>query len=92
MAEVELSMERMIWFDLYLVIGLLVSCTFLILHNPVPDQNQRFDISICVPILAIMWPVILLTLVLEKPWNSAKWKNRLNTNPTKDQIDANRGP
>ena len=72
-------MEHSIWFDVYLALGVLVSCTFLIFHNPKPDLNQRFDIAICVPILALMWPVILLTLILEKPWNSARWKNRLQT-------------
>lgn len=76
-AYAAVRVERLIWLDVYLCVGVLVACAFLVLHNPKPDPNQRFDIAICVPILAMMWPVIVLTLVLEKPWNSPEWKNRL---------------
>jgi NhaP-type Na+/H+ or K+/H+ antiporter len=59
----------------YLLVGVLVGGAWLMFQNPKTD-SQRFDIALCVPILAAMWPIMALVLALEKPWRSAKWKNR----------------
>jgi len=64
-----------IYIYLYTAVGLLVACAFMAFQNP-RTQPNRFDISMCIPILAIMWPVIVFAMALSRPWNDPKWKNR----------------
>jgi hypothetical protein len=57
-------MDAPIGFLLYLAVGVILSCAFLIFENP-RDGGTRLDISLCVPILAVMWPLIRLLMILQ---------------------------
>jgi len=63
------------WVHVSTLAGTVVACWFLALSNP-EDQEGRIDIAICVPLVAVMWPIFLLAMVVSKPWNDPKWKNR----------------
>lgn len=72
----------------YMVVGVAVACAFMIFNNP-ESGPARFDISLCVAFLSFMWPVILFTMLLTRPWNEPKWKNR---NRQGEQRGAVAGP
>ena len=64
-----------LFFVLYMAAGVVVACPFLAFSNP-RTQPKRFDIALCVPFLAAMWPVLVFAMLLSRPWNDPKWKNR----------------
>ena len=59
----------------YMAVGAVVASAFLAFSNP-RTQPRRFDIALCVPFLAILWPVLGFAMLLQRPWNDPKWKNR----------------
>ena len=75
------------WMHLSLVLGAGVSCVFLMFHNP-KTQANRLDLAICVPFLAIMWPIPLFAMLVAKPWNDKKWKNRNSSEQSNDDSQA----
>src|SRR5687768_4758833 len=59
----------------YLLPGVAVAYAQLAFSNP-KEQPNRWDIVIAFPIMALLWPILLLAMLVSQPWNDPKWVNR----------------
>ena len=57
-------------------VGLPIAFLFLMFTNPVERKPGDWGIVIAMPFVALLWPIILLVLVLQKPWDMDAWKAR----------------
>ena len=69
---------------LTVICGLPVAFFFLMFSNPVDEEKLNLGIVIAMPICAAMWPIILLAMIVGKPWREKEWVNRESTTPSRE--------
>lgn len=68
--------EGMIFFLLWVVVGIPIAFCFLMYSHPKAEKGINIGIVLAFPICVILSPILGLTMLANKPWLSEAWKNR----------------